>query len=461
MRLSKKQVVLYTLGVFGIGVVLFLWQRYATDGPGLTLKDNIEHFKYGSIGAEVNGLPSDIWRVLPDLFPDKLPGGYPSLGFIMEPGHDLPVGVSIRKFGIDRVGFNCATCHTTTINGKGLVLGAPAVRLDLGRYVKFLIDCATDERFTADNVLAALAKAGIDIPFYDKLFYRFVLIGKIRDELSALEEEDAWMAGRTEPGPGRGDAAVGWRKKWGLAHQNMDYQGIVDFPSLWNQDIRAGMALHWDGNNNSLDERNLSAAMAGGASEESLDHASIERVAAWSRRASAPAYPFAIDAARSKRGGLIYAREGCGTCHDADGARYGEQTPIAEIDTDPERWRAFTSELLALFNKVGAGRTWEFNHYRKSNGYANAPLDGIWARAPYLHNGSVPTLWDLLTPPEQRPTSFARGSDTYDSEKVGFKSDGPFLFETTERGNGNGGHDYGTNLGTQERIDLIEYLKTQ
>ena len=64
-------------------------------------------------------------------------------------------------------------------------------------------------------------------------------------------------------------------------------------------------------------------------------------------------------------------------------------------------------------NTIGEGKPWRFSHFRKTNGYANMPLDGLWLRAPYLHNGSVPTLRALLFP-EERPAVFYRGYDVYD-----------------------------------------------
>lgn len=94
------------------------------------------------------------------------------------------------------------------------------------------------------------------------------------------------------------------------------------------------------------------------------------------------------------------------------------------------------------------------------------PLDGIWARAPYLHNGSVPTLADLLNPPAERPSVFARGYDVYDEQKVGFVSDSAearaegSIYDTKIPGNGNGGHLYGTTLSNDQKQDLLEYLKT-
>ncbi len=64
-----------------------------------------------------------------------------------------------------------------------------------------------------------------------------------------------------------------------------------------------------------------------------------------------------------------------------------------------------------------------FSHFRKTDGYANLPLDGIWLRAPYLHNGSVPTVRDLLEPAENRPKVFYRGYDVIDQRRLGFVAD--------------------------------------
>ena len=94
-------------------------------------------------------------------------------------------------------------------------------------------------------------------------------------------------------------------------------------------------------------------------------------------------------------------------------------------------------------------------------------LSGIWATAPYLHNGSVPNLWELLKPPKQRMSSFMVGSRVFDPKNVGFATDKSPLknanFVTdpnNTNGNGNGGHEYGTSLTEDERWAIVEYLKT-
>jgi hypothetical protein len=99
-------------------------------------------------------------------------------------------------------------------------------------------------------------------------------------------------------------------------------------------------------------------------------------------------------------------------------------------------------------------------------GYVAAFLDGIWLKAPYLHNGSVPTLRDLLEPAAKRPKVFWRGYDVYDQAKVGFVTDGPEArrigtrHDTASKGGGNQGHEFGTGLSATDKEALVEFLKT-
>ena len=95
--------------------------------------------------------------------------------------------------------------------------------------------------------------------------------------------------------------------------------------------------------------------------------------------------------------------------------------------------------------------------------YKARPLDGVWASAPYLHNGSVPTLYDLLLPAKDRTGTFGMGLQTLDTVKVGVDSkasNAPWQFDTSIRGNGNTGHDFGAKLSDEQRWQLVEYLKT-
>ncbi|KAB0503456.1 di-heme-cytochrome C peroxidase [Pseudomonas lini] len=124
----------------------------------------------------------------------------------------------------------------------------------------------------------------------------------------------------------------------------------------------------------------------------------------------------------------------------------------------------------ALFSSVDERALRLINCYRASPqvallAYKARPLTGIWATAPYLHNGSVPTLNDLLLPPRQRPSTFYTGTNEFDNQRVGFKTDKSdknwFLFDTKLEGNSNSGHDYGVGrLSDIQRSQLLDYLKS-
>jgi hypothetical protein len=145
----------------------------------------------------------------------------------------------------------------------------------------------------------------------------------------------------------------------------------------------------------------------------------------------------------------------------------GQVVSAEEIGTDRHRLDSYTYELLSNQNTLYAGYPWRFTKFRKTNGYANMPLDGIWLRSPYLHNGSVPTLRDLLEPPEKRPKVFYRGNDVFDPMNVGFVSNVAelngrhfFRFDVDLPGNAATGHIYGVTLAPEEKDALLEYLKT-
>ena len=120
-----------------------------------------------------------------------------------------------------------------------------------------------------------------------------------------------------------------------------------------------------------------------------------------------------------------------------------------------------SKDNAAAPREINCGRP---NQYRGQLKYRARPLNGVWAMAPYLHNGSVPSLHDLLLPPEQRPKTFFVGNWEFDPVNVGYdmasETPGAFKFDTTVRGNSNAGHVYGTDMTEDDRKALIEYLKT-
>jgi Cytochrome C oxidase, cbb3-type, subunit III len=465
--------VVLVLVLIGAGIVFAWFQR---DVPE-THADIVDHFKYGSIGAEERaGVPYWIWKVLPSVFPEYLPDrpgqGYERLGFIYESATaDRPIGTSLREKPVALVGLNCAVCHTGTVRQTPdvtpqIVLGMPAQGLNAEGYFRFLFAAARDPRFNADTLMSAIQRVNPNLPGYEGLVYRYLVIPNTKQQLLKAAQDFAWFDSRPDFGPGRVDTFNPYKVLLGIPIANDHTVGTADLPSLWDQRPREGMHLHWDGNNDSLDERNRSATIGAGATPDSLDDASLQRIREWILDLPPPRFPAdTSDSRRVEAGRAIYQAQ-CAACHDVGAAKVGVVTPLAEIGTDPERLNSFTPELAAKMDTLGQGHPWQFSHFSKTDGYANMPLDGLWLRAPYLHNGSVPSLRDLLNAPAERPTVFYRGYDVYDYANVGFVSTGPeaqqagFRFDTRVQGNGNGGHVYGTTLSSDEKNALLEYLKT-
>jgi hypothetical protein len=522
----RRAVVWLSLVVLLTGLAVggyFAW-RLSRDRAE-TFADPVAQFKYGSTGGDRNfGLPYAMWEAMPTLFRDLMPPGredegWAAFGLIYEDpadlppelGHRRPVGTSLRNhMGIDRIFLNCAGCHAGSVRtAEGaeplIVAGMPSNTVDLSAFQSFLARAAVDERFSADRFLAEIDAQGIEIDGVNRLALRVAGVGIVRERLLAIVDRfDDFVHNEPTFGPGRFDtfnpakALLNWDFDQIPERERI---GVVDFPSVFLQAPKQGMQLHWDGNNTKVSERNRSAAFGTGATPPILDHDSMKRFKDWLEIAEPPRFPDVFpgqfDPAIAEQGAPIYARE-CARCHGASGRDFtgeyvGKVTPIAEIGTDRARLDNYTHDLAVNQNVLYADFGQErFQTFRKTDGYANAPLDGLWLRAPYLHNGSVPTLEALLSPPPERPQMFLRGSDIYDPRAVGFVSDParvdpaawPHLFcyvtdaaaladcpagapemngacdDGPCRGNGNGGHLYGTALPADEKRALIEHLKT-
>jgi hypothetical protein len=480
----------------------------------VSYRDDVEHFKYGSIGSEPNsGLPILVFKALAVMYRDELgPAGYGRFGMLYDTEQpELPIGMSRRIVtGVERVWLNCAVCHVGTYrisltDKPTFIYGAPANNLRLYNLVKFFLKTAADPKFNADNLIAAIDSPAVGghLNFVNRLIYRYIVFPRVQQGLMELSQQFAFM-GRQNTGGEAGSPRYGPYYDWGPGRVDtfnpykaiqfnfpMDAEhitqaelnGSADFPSIWEQRPRDGMHLHWDGNNTSVDERNLSAALGAGVTPVTVDIAAIKRVRAWIWNLSPPPFPVpaAIDRSKIDNGRQLFA-EYCAGCHgmksvagtyDYDTNRFprlGQVENLDQIGTDRGRWESYTQNFAAAQNMLYAGYPWRFVHFQKTAGYANPPLDGIWARSPYLHNGSVPTLRDLLEPVRSRPAKWYRGSDILDTGNVGYRSDGYgsaaedlFVYDTSVPGNSNSGHEgkiYGTELSPADKDALVEYMKT-
>jgi processive rubber oxygenase RoxA-like protein len=509
MNLSPKTRRLLWVSLFVFLIVLalggwFTYVKFFREEVEVFASDE-EHFKYGSLGAEGDrGIPYYLWLVLPRVFPDLMPapGGYKSFGVVWEEGREIPIGFAKKTVGFARVTNNCAICHTTTYRlneeeAPRVVVAGGGQATNLQSMLRFLFKAAHDPRFNSDIIMNEIRLVNANnygnggLSFIDRQIYRYVLIPFTKKALLKQEKQFTWMErfiedGKPKPpwGPGRDDA-MNLTKYFMTSMKEDNSVGPTDFPSIWNLGIRSGkdnagkqMLLNWTGDTPAVRSVLIDSALGLGAPPRPWF---LKRMADLDRYLSnlrPPPWPFAqtnpIDQEKAHDGQKIYLRD-CASCHEPRGERTNKVIPIAEIGTDPERMHSWAKVAAEEANRrvkeLGIDRPpmTELDPY----GYLSPPLDGIWLRAPYLHNGSVPTLRDLLNGPNERPEIFHRGYDVFDPVKVGFKEPLPrptgptgelhdphFLYDTRQRGNGNGGHTYGTQLPNDEKEKLLEYLKT-
>ena len=466
-----------------IGAVALGWTVYdralGRDIP--TYASDEDNFLYGSLGNEgTQGLPFPIWLVLPKVFPDLLPGpgGYTSIGmyWAKDAGpHDPPVGFSKARVGVERMAINCALCHAPTVRmseqaPRVLLPGGASNRLDIQAYQRFLSAAAADPRFTADNIIPAIQRE-MPLSFVERQLYRYLLIPITRDTLLTQRDAFVWTTKRPRWGPGRIDPFN--PVKFGMLEMGDDGTiGNSDMQTVWNLDerdrLRPGGPYHWDGLNTSLREVFDSSALGDGTDPNHYPTASLRRMENYLRRLKPPPSPHRPDPVMVSRGAAVFAAS-CASCHAPNGARVLTLIPAAEVGTDPHRLAMWSDAALKTYSRYRKGRDWDFKSFQNVEGYIAQPLWALWSTGPFLHNGSVPTLTDLLKPPAERPVAFLRHSDVLDGVNGGFVSppcdpagrygEG-FCLDTRVAGNSNAGHLWGTDLSSSQKADLVAYLLT-
>ena len=482
-RKSRKWKITLLVLLVLAGVAAFIgWDRFFREHPQPDWVTSTEEmrFKYGSIGAEHDaGIPYWIFYVLPRLFPDKFPGpgGYDSLGVVWEEGMELPVGFSKKTIGFPRMANNCAACHVTTWRSKHdetptVVATGPNHTLDLEAFFRLLVDIAKDPRFNADNLMREINQV-TELDWLDRLAYRFLIIPITKKRLLEREEQFAWIYREDFPEWGKGrDDAMNLTKYFMIGADMDDSIGPTDMPSVWNlKKYRhdQGHRMNWAGDSHNARSVIMDSALGLlGAEPHDQDDflAQIDWLQHYLENYPPPKYPFSIDAGLAQQGKVVFDAE-CARCHASD--KTGVPMSVdAEVKTDKERLATWGKDYAIKANQVASDMGLERMGLVEEPlvGYVVPFLDGIWLRAPYLHNGSVPTLRDLLNPVAQRPQLFWRGYDVYDQANVGFITQGEEAqragtpFDTTLRSNSNSGHEFGTALAEEQKQALLEYLRS-
>jgi mono/diheme cytochrome c family protein len=365
------------------------------------------------------------------------------------------------KDGVELVAQNCFGCHGGHINGE-LVLG--------------LGDSAAD--FTLDQ--AATVKAGVALVKDPKEQADFQ---KFADRVGALGENLITKTRGTNPARNITAVLIAHRDKATLAWSDQTWTGVpgtvapLDVPPWWRMKKKNAMFYDASGRGDQTRHMMLASSLCtDSVAEASAIYDYFADVRAFIASVEPPKYPFPVDSALAARGRTVFEST-CSGCHGT----YGDKPtypnlliPLKIIGTD--------SSILAVGYDKGPLVDWLNGSvygtdapYVPGDGYVPPPLDGIWATAPFLHNGSVPTVQALLDS-KSRPQFWSRTFDSrdYDQHALGWNHESlgagqaaesdpkkrAVIYDTTLAGYSNQGHTFGDDLTDTERTSVIEYLKT-
>jgi len=361
------------------------------------------------------------------------------------------------------VSANCLTCHAGRIDGK-LVVG-------LG---------AADGDFTGDQASQIDLAGGLITDPTEKAEWQ-----RFDDRIHAIAGYTQTLTIGVNPADNLTAALMAHRDPATLAWSNTPLMQLppaivvpVDVPPWWR--MAKKHAMFYDAAGRGDHARTMMAASLlctdSVAEAQAIDAAFVD-VRAWIETMPAPTWPWNVDGGLAARGQRVFQRT-CATCHGmyGDDAFYpNEVVPLDVVGTD-NALALGASEFGPAFVSWFAQSFWgQASRLDPQMGYVAPPLDGIWATAPYFHNGSVPTIEAVLDS-SKRPTYWTRSfsSTDYDQAAVGWnfgvldhgQDDEPvatkrvFIYDTTKLGYGNAGHTFGDALSGDDRRAVLEYLKT-
>ncbi|RMG26988.1 MAG: hypothetical protein D6730_08070 [Bacteroidetes bacterium] len=464
------------------------WQYVFTGLLGLLVVIGCTHSRH----AYLLDLPESE-RVIYRIFPQPQPTGDPQKGFEYlvygdYVGNGIPLKLYQKTFGSaqdsvlkregdnGRVAYNvnvfeswygekvvngnCFTCHAAVLEGQ-MVLGLGNSSLEFNR---------------SKRLHTAI------LNWMVKRHY-----GKKSPQWAAFREHGQWLkataAATIVDNPGVNpalrieEATLAYRQPADLsfrAEPNFEIPRRafgVDVPPLWT--LKKKQALYYNGMGRGDFTKLLMQACLLGIHDSSAARRVQQHfpdVIAWLQQLEPPSYPIPVDTQLALRGKSIFEQQ-CEKCHGSYGEKPFYPNKIVHLDevgTDPYyALYALQSPGNAWYNQSWFAQTPPKAYSKPSYGYVAPPLDGIWATAPYLHNGSVPTLEALLDS-RKRPTYWQRSKQegAYDIQAPGLpyrekaSGAGKRTYNTRLPGYGNQGHTYGDTLSQAERKALIAYLKT-
>ncbi|MCA1826475.1 MAG: hypothetical protein LC689_05990 [Myxococcales bacterium] len=432
-------------------------------------------FLHSDLGSKFYGsIPRVIYEALPKIDPDLFVEGWEgTVGLLHDPRDPSgpPIGmVRAQVLGSEWYASNCALCHAGMFAGK-VVPGAPNQDLDIQRLV-YVVEQSIRRGLTVADV----ARATHPLSPAESVGVRAFLFFAQR---KIAHKKDGWF--KDETGPGRSDALNGWKRALGL--DDGSHKTIVDIPDVFDQRLKAKTLYDGSITGDEAARVMLTELQKGRPPRGPLLERGVfdDLVAYMKGPLRPPAWPYAVDAALARAGHDVFAAS-CSKCHGTyppDEPSYPNlRVPVKTVGTDPERARAMGEDMVAALQRYDFR---DFLRIEPLDAYMPPPLDGIYLTAPYLHNGSVPTLWHLLHP-EARPVAFYRRFNAFDPVRVGLaceertvergvecapdatqRTHDPrvlYRLDTRRIGNGNAGHTFGATLAEAEKTALLEYLKT-
>jgi mono/diheme cytochrome c family protein len=410
---------------------------------------------------------------------------------------------------VDGVTLGCAGCHAGALYGADgratdtVWAGVPNASLDLDGYtravyegLKLAVADPTRARRRAHELFPDMGVA-------ERFALRYFVLPRAKKRVAELVKQGDAPLPFHSGGPGLTNGVAALKHNLGFSlggEAHIDETAFVSIPELSNRALRSSLladGIYAPRGDDRFAPRTATPGdsahvdrlaeiisffvvptmgVAADAAEQGIPR--VTPVVRWlATTYRSPPFPASIDSVRGAEGERVYAAR-CAECHGT----YGEGrpralrsfpnrlVPQAAMGTDSSRWSLIDRNVETQLAPTAFGRHMTV---ARTGGYVAPILSGVWASAPYLHNGSVPTIWHLLTP-EERPSTFLVGGHALDYERLGIALDDsgryrsgytpwstPTMYDTRAAGKSNRGHEREVaGLGEAQKRALIEYLKT-